>query len=164
MERPKKCTGSRWSARLVKHRSTYVRCHPCCRSFVKGPPSSPNVNPLISKVEINSPPVSYQDYNSPVSSDSDATSPDSDENQDNSSSQPNKHVVADDTQESNQVVTDPIFPDNSPENQDNEGVDTATGSSDTHNPIEENIQQDYSNTSAQSVASAESSTRNMDIR
>ena len=53
-----------------------------------------------------------------------------------------------------QVVIDAILPDNLTENQNNEGVDTATGSSDTHDPVEENIQQDHSNTCAQSVASA----------
>ena len=68
------------------------------------------------------------------------------------------------TQEPSQVVTDAIFPGNSPENQNDECVDTATGSSDAHDPIEENIEQDHSNTSAQSVASAKSFTRNMDIR
>ena len=72
--------------------------------------------------------------------------------------------VADDTQDSNQVVTAAIFSGNSPESQHDEGVDTATGSSDTHDPVEENIQQDHSNISAQSLASAKSFTRNMDIR
>ena len=51
----------------VKHGSTYVKCHPCHLSFVKGPPSSPSVKPLISKVEANSPPVGDQDYTSPSS-------------------------------------------------------------------------------------------------
>ena len=89
-----------------------------------------------------------QDYTSPASSDSDAISPDSDDNQDDSSSQPNEHVVADDTLGPNQVVADAIFPDNSSKNQSDEGIDTATGSSDTHDPVEENIQQDHCNTSA----------------
>ena len=75
---------------LVKHGSRYVRCHPCRLSFVKGPPSSPSVKPLISKDEADSPPVGDQDY----------TSSDSDDNQDDSSSQLNEHVVADDTQSS----------------------------------------------------------------
>ena len=139
---------------MVKPGSTYVRCHPCRLSSVKEPPSSPSVKPLISKVEANSPPVGDRDY----------TSTDSDDNQDDSSSQPNEHVVADDTQEPNQVVTDAILPDNSPENQNDEGVDTSTRSSDTYDSVEENIQQDHNNTSAQSVASAKSFTRNMDIR
>ena len=91
-------------------------------------------------------------------------SPDIDDNPDDSSSPPNEHVDADNTQESNQVVTDAMFPDNPPENQNDEGAYTATGSSDTHDPVEENTQQDHSNTSAQSVPSAKSFTSNMDIR
>ena len=71
--------------------------------------------------------------------------PHSDDNHNDSSSQPNEDVVADDTQEPNQVVTDAIFPDNSLENQNDEGVDIATGSSD---PVEENIQHGHSNSSA----------------
>ena len=50
------------------------------------------------------------------------------------------------------------------ENQNDAGIDIVTGSGDTHDPIEENIHQDQSNTSAQSVACDKSFTRNMDIR
>ena len=148
MEGPRKSTGQQV---LVKHGSTYVRCHPCRLSFVKGPPSSLSYKPLISEVEANSPPDADQNY----------TSPDSDDNQDGSSSQPDEHVVADDTQEPNH---DAIFSGNVPENQNDEGAGTATESSDMHDPVEENIQQDHSNTNAQSVASAKALTRNMDIR
>ena len=57
-------------------------------------------------VEANIPPVGDQDYTSPASSDSDATSSDGNDNQDDSPSQPNEHVVADDTQEPNRAVAD----------------------------------------------------------
>ena len=53
-------------------------------------------------------PIGDQDYTNPASSDSDAS-----DNQDNRS-QPNEHVVADDTQETNEVVTDAVFPNNYP--------------------------------------------------
>ena len=125
MEGPGKVLGQDHQQVLVKHGNTYVRCHPCHLPFVKGLPSSPSVKPLISKVETNSPLVVDQDY----------TSPDSDDNQGDRSNQPNEHAVADDTQEPNQVVTDTIFSGDSLENQNDEGVDTATGSNDTHDPV-----------------------------
>ena len=127
--------------------------HVVSHYFVKGPPSSHNAKPLICEIEVNSPPDADQDY----------TSLDSDDNQDDSSSQPNEHVVADDIQEPYQVVTDAILSGNSLENQNDESVDTAAGSSDTHDPVEESTQQDQSNTNAQSVVSAKAFTIIMDI-
>ena len=58
---PGKVLGQDGQQVLFKHESIYVRCHPCCLSFVKGPPSSLSEKSLISEVEANSPPDADQD-------------------------------------------------------------------------------------------------------